>query len=35
MSAQHPEIRARSDEAEQIAAATRALRTAFAAYDDD
>ncbi len=34
MSAQHPEIRTRSDEAEQIAAAASALRTAFAAYDD-
>jgi hypothetical protein len=34
MSAQHPEILAPSDKPEQAAAATRALRTAFAAYDD-
>ncbi len=34
MSAQHPEICIRCDETEQIAAATSAVRTAFAAYDD-
>jgi hypothetical protein len=34
MSAQRPEILAPSDKPEQTAAATSALRTAFAAYDD-
>jgi hypothetical protein len=34
MSAQHPEILTPSDKPEQTAAATSALRTAFAAHDD-
>ena len=34
MSAQHSEILTRSDKPEQTIAATSALRTAFAAYDD-
>ena len=34
MSAQHPPILTRSDKPEQTTAATSALRTAFAAYDD-